>query len=391
MYTLEKEVTDMSTRRERILNTMKKAGLDGLLFATGANLQYVSETTSYFWQRSCMNNIGGAFSSHILPEAVLWLSADNDCRVVTIPRFKDCFPGCQVTVSYFDQMEDTLSFFVKGKRIGIGGDCHDWLKDTLAAIDPAIEAVEAEHLLKDLRKIKDEKEIAQLRFLARFTDQAITYVAEHLQEGMTMAEAEDMLMRYGMEQGMDDFSFPPTIGFKTRGTFQSPEENYIFPRTTVLTDHTGIAFDIGFVKDGYCSDWGRTLYWGEAPEYIRKGYEVLQGAQVHMIESIVPGQTNVNSTYATITGYVDAHGYGQYFRQQRRGGNGHQIGIDCHEFPMLSEAEDEVMLPGMVFCSEPKMMFPGEMYMRVEDMVLVTETGAESLSVFPRDMFEIHR
>ena len=378
----------MSERREKILNAMKNVGLDGLLFATGPNLQYVSECTRYFWQRSCMNNIGGAKSSHILPEAVLWLSADNECTIVAIPRKKDDFPGCKVITSYFDQMEDTLSFFVRGKRIGVGADCQDWLIRALKGIDNNIEAVDAEHLLKDIRKVKDENEIAQLRKMARFTDEAIMYVARNFREGMTMAEAEDMLMRYGMEKGMDDFSFPPTIGFKTRGTFTA-EQNYDFPRTTRLVPGTGIAFDIGFVKDGYCSDWGRTLYWGKAPEYIKKGYKVLNDAQLHMINTIVPYQTNVNSTYKTITDYVNEHGYGEYFRKQNRGMNGHQIGIDCHEFPMLTENEDEPFIPGMVFCSEPKMMFPGEMYMRVEDMILITETGAESLSVFPRDMFEI--
>ena len=76
----------MSTRRERILDTVKKAGLDGVIFATGPNLQYVSECEKYFWQRSCMNNIGGAKSSHILPEAVLFLTADNECTIVAIPR-----------------------------------------------------------------------------------------------------------------------------------------------------------------------------------------------------------------------------------------------------------------------------------------------------------------
>ncbi len=378
----------MSERREKILDAMRKADLDGVLYATGANLQYVSECTDYFWQRSCMNNIGGEQSSHLMPEVVLWLSSDNELTIVSIPRFRDCFPGCHVVTSYCDQMEDTLSFFVKGHRIGIGADCRQWLQQTLKAIDSSFEIVDAELLLKDIRKIKDEKEIKQLRYLARFTDEAIMYVAGNLKEGMSMAEAEDMLMRYGMEKGMDDFSFPPTIGFKTRGTF-TPEQNYEFPRTTVLTKGTGIAFDIGFVKDGYCSDWGRTLYWGKAPQFIKDGYRVLQEAQVNMINSIVPGKTNVNETYRMITRYVEEKGYGQYFRQQRNGGNGHQIGIDCHEFPMLSEKEDEVFLPGMVFCSEPKMMFPGEMYMRVEDMVLITETGAESLSQFPRDMFEI--
>ncbi|MBQ1325342.1 MAG: M24 family metallopeptidase, partial [Solobacterium sp.] len=62
---------------------------------------------------------------------------------------------------------------------------------------------------------------------------------------------------------------------------------------------------------------------------------------------------------------------------------------DCHEYPLLMETEDEPFLPGMVFCAEPKMIFPGEMYMRVEDMILITETGAESLTRFPRDLFEI--
>lgn len=378
----------MSERRQKIIQVIQNAGLDGVLYASGPNFQYVSECTKYFWQRDCMNNIGGPHGSHLLPEALIWLSAEGDCTIIAIPRLNDLFPGQKVITSWFDQMEDTLSFVISGKRIGIGADCAGWMRQTLPEVLPDAELVDAELLLKDLRKIKDKDEIAQLRKLARFTDQAIMWTAEHFREGMTMAEAEDMLMRYGMEQGMDDFSFPPTIGFKTRGTF-TPEQNYDFPRTTRLVPGTGIAFDIGFVKDGYCSDWGRTLYWGKAPQLVKDGYRVLQDAQVNFINSIVPYETNVNSTYRTITEYVEKQGFGEYFRKQKAGMNGHQIGIDCHEFPMLKETEDEPFLPGMVFCSEPKMMFPGEMYMRVEDMILITEDGAESLSVFPRDMFEI--
>ena len=67
----------------------------------------------------------------------------------------------------------------------------------------------------------------------------------------------------------------------------------------------------------------------------------------------------------------------------------HQIGIDCHEFPMITPQYNEVLKPGMIFCSEPKMMFENECYMRVEDMILVTEDGAEFLTNFDRDLFEI--
>ena len=378
----------MSERRQRIIQTMKNAGLDGVLYAAGANFQYVSECTKYFWQRSHMNNMFDRHTSRILPEAVIWLNTEGDCRIVAVPKLKDQFPGQEVIVSYLDQMEDTLSFFVQGKRIGIGYDCHEWLTNAVQDIDPAAEIIDAELLLKDLRKIKDAGEIKQLRALAEFTDEAIMWVSRHFTEGMTIAEAENMLMQYGIEHGMDDFSFPPLIGFKTQGTFTA-EQNFDFPRTNRLLPNTGIAFDIGFVKDGYCSDWGRTLYWGKAPELIKNGYKVLQDAQVHMIDHIVPYQTNVNETYRMVTDYINAHGYGPYFRVQMKGINGHQIGIDCHEYPLLMETEDEPFLPGMVFCAEPKMIFPGEMYMRVEDMILITETGAESLTRFPRDLFEI--
>ncbi len=378
----------MSERRQRILETVKKAGLDGVLYAAGANFQYVSECTKYFWQRAHMNNMFDRHSSRILPEAVVWLSAEGVCRITAIPRLKDMFPGQEVTVSYLDQMEDTLSFFMQGKRIGIGADCHDWLENAVHDVLPEAEIIDAELLLKDLRKVKDAGEIAQLRALAEFTDEAITWVSQHFTEGMTVAEAEDLLMRYGIEHGMDDFSFPPLIGFKTQGTF-TEEQNFDFPRTNRLLPNTGIAFDIGFVKDGYCSDWGRTLYWGKAPELIRTGYKVLQDAQVNMIDHIVPYRTNVNETYKMVTDYVNDHGYGPYFRVQYKGINGHQIGIDCHEYPLLMETENEPFIPGMVFCAEPKMIFTGEMYMRVEDMILITETGAESLSKFPRDLFEI--
>ena len=378
----------MSERRQRIIKAMREAGLDGVLYASGANFQYVSECTQYFWQRAHMNNMFDRQTSRILPEAVIWLSAEGECRIVAIPKLRDLFPGQEVVVSWLDQMADTLAFFVKGKRIGIGYDCQTWLAETVRDIDPEAEIIDAELLLKDLRKVKDTGEIEKLRELARFTDEAILWVSQQFTEGMTIAEAENMLMQYGMEHGMDDFSFPPLIGFKTRGTFTA-EQNFDFPRTNQLLPNTGIAFDIGFVKDGYCSDWGRTLYWGKAPELIRNGYKVLQDAQVNMIKNIVPYQTNVNETYRMITNYVNAHGYGPYFRVQMHGINGHQIGIDCHEYPLLMETEDEPFIPGMVFCAEPKMIFTGEMYMRVEDMILITETGAESLTCFPRDLFEI--
>ena len=68
---------------------------------------------------------------------------------------------------------------------------------------------------------------------------------------------------------------------------------------------------------------------------------------------------------------------------------GHQIGIDVHEIPWLHNTTPEVFQPGMVMCIEPKLWLPGEAFMRTEDMVLITETGCESLTVFDRNCYEL--
>ncbi len=379
-------------RFEKCVNRINEKGLDGVIYAQGANFQYLTDETSYFWQRSCMNNLGPGFelvylTSYVLPESLVYITSEGECTIFTIPRNKGVFTKHPVVYSYMDQFEDTISPYIKPGKIGVGFACNQYIKDTLKEVDSTIETVDAEDLFFDIRAIKDEEEIAQLTKLAKFTDDAVMYVVTHLKEGMTQYEAEKMLMDYGFEHGIQDFSFPPTAGFKTRGTF-TKEENFIFPRTSVLTPGTGIAFDVGYMDQGYCSDWGRTLYFGKAPEYIKNGYEALQAGQVHMIESIVPNKTRTCELYGYVMEEVKERGYEDVLRFPDTGSLGHQIGIDCHEPPMLSFAVDEVLKPGMVFCSEPKMMFDNELYMRVEDMILVTETGAVSLSNFPRDMFE---
>jgi len=260
----------------------------------------------------------------------------------------------------------------------------------LKEVDPKIETSDVENIFDDLRRIKDEKEILQMRKLAKFTDDAILYVVDHMKEGMTMFECERMVIDYGLSHGMQDLSFPPTCGFKTRNT-KNAENIEPFEPERKLVEGTMVAFDIGYMDQGYCSDWGRTVYFGKAPELVKKGYAALQEAECYMISKIKPHETRFGDLYGYICDIAEELGYYEYlrFKREERGGNGHHIGIDVHEVPWLTSDSDLILEPGMIFCSEPKMFFPNEGYMRVEDMILVTEDGAESLTNFPRDLFEI--
>ena len=374
-------------RREKILKKLNESGLDGLLFASGANFQYVVESNSYFWQRYCFNLDEPVAGARIIPEAMVYLNKDGKSTILTTPLLKEHFDTTlnDVVVSYMDQFEDELTKIIDGKKIGIGRDCEAWFRKTLN-----VKLIEVEDIFYDLRRIKDEKEIALMTKLGKFTDDAVMYVCKHLKPGMTMFEAERMIVDYGLKTGMADLSFPPTCGFKTRNT-ENAQNIEPFETDRKLVEGTMIAFDIGYMDRGYCSDWGRTVYYGKAPELVKKGYEALQAGETYMVSKIVPGVTKFGELYGFICDKVEELGYYDYlrFKRDETGGNGHHIGSEVHELPFLVPGDDLVLEPGMIFCSEPKMFFKNEGYMRVEDMILVTEDGAEFLTNFPRDLFEI--
>lgn len=374
-------------RREKILKKLNESGLDGLLFASGANFQYVVESNSYFWQRYCFNLDEPVAGARIIPEAMVYLNKDGKSTILTTPLLKEHFDTTlnDVVVSYMDQFEDELTKIIDGKKIGIGRDCEAWFRKALN-----VKLIEVEDIFYDLRRIKDEKEIALMTKLGKFTDDAVMYVCKHLKPGMTMFEAERMIVDYGLKTGMADLSFPPTCGFKTRNT-ENAQSIEPFENDRKLVEGTMIAFDIGYMDRGYCSDWGRTVYYGKAPELVKKGYEALQAGETYMVSKIVPGVTKFGELYGFICDKVEEFGYYDYlrFKRDETGGNGHHIGSEVHELPFLVPGDDLVLEPGMIFCSEPKMFFKNEGYMRVEDMVLVTEDGAEFLTNFPRDLFEI--
>ncbi len=378
-------------RIQKAIEAMKQAGLDAVIYGPSANFQYLLDCNDFYFQRSCDTNIMGLHTAFNQPEQLLQLTSDGKITIVVNRHNKDYFERNypEYTIcSYMDQFEDAISPYITGKKIGVGIAAKDYITEMLKAIDEEIEVIDAELLLKDIRCYKDADEIEALRKICKFTDDAVMYVVKNLKMGMTEREAENLLVEYGYKNGCEDLSFPPTIGFKTQNTITT-QIYTLYDRNWKLQPNTGIACDVGFMNDGYCSDWGRTFYVGKAPEACKKGYEALNNAILYMVKNIVPYKTNINELFQMVQDKVEEAGFGENLRYKDIQMLGHQIGIDCHEFPMVNKDTDFIIKPGMTFAVEPKMWFENEMYMRVEDIILITETGAEILTNFPRDLFEI--
>ena len=246
----------------------------------------------------------------------------------------------------------------------------------------------AEGLLDGLRMIKEREEVDALRKAAELTDQIMAVIAKRIAEGLTQRVLELMIEMMARGSGASDISFPTTAGYLKSGTIPA-DDPFIYPKDAGLVKGTSIAFDVGFVLDGYCSDWGRSVYFGPAFPEVKSAYEALQLAVVETIDKMDESWT-VSDVYPAIEAHLDKAGYGNLLRNRIKTGKvGHQIGVEVHEDPWLKPGQSTHLQNGMVFCVEPKLWRKGEYYLRVEDMVMMRNGKAEPLTKFDRSLFQL--
>ncbi len=237
--------------------------------------------------------------------------------------------------------------------------------------------------------IKTPDEIDRLRRVAKLTDEVFRTVIPQIREGVTQPQLEDEIRMEAMRRGAQGVSFPPAVIFTKTGSAPSTEA-FTYPREDGLTPGTSIAFDIGFVMDGWCSDFGRSLYFGAAPDHIRGAYKALQQAVVDTVASMRAGIMRICDLYPAIERTLDSLGYGQYLRARLKDKVlGHAIGKTVHEEPWIKPDCELPLQAGMVFALEPKLWHSGQYYLRVEDMVLVGQKQAEFLTTADREIFEL--
>ncbi len=381
---------------DRILRLQKRLcedGLDGALYATSANMQYFLDDSAYAWQRTPYTGfaIPGPNGHQLnVPDCVFYIPAGGEpVLFMSYARARDMghLPYRQV-VDYFCRMADMMEGTVRGSRLACGESCNGFLQQIVHEFLPEAELVDGEHYGTELRAVKDEKEIAVMRRLCALTDEAMGKVTEMLRPGVTNAQVEAYIGQIGYEAGCRELPFPPTVRFyKTGG--EEPFNVDGFRTPAILRPGCSISFDFGYTGDGYCTDFGRSFYCGKAPEGIVDGYKALQEAQVQVMERIKPGDP-MTYGFDMIQRHLDARGYGEWLRHYFDFDLlGHQVGIDVHEGPWLHNRQEAVFQPGMIFTIEPKFWWPGQCFMRVEDMVLITDTGAECLTNFSRTLFEL--
>lgn len=251
-----------------------------------------------------------------------------------------------------------------------------WSKTAIDMLKAAPDAilVNAHEFLGPMRMVKDASEIEAMRRAVAVVDNAYEDILAQLRLGMTSREIAWIIDRVLYGYGADGVSFHTSVYI---GGEESGVGN-VFENTSnrVLGHDCTVAFDFGALLDGYCSDFGRTVFIGEPSDERRKVYDLVISAQAAAMAAMKDGQITAEKLDRVARSIIEDAGHGPAFIHRL----GHAIGKDVHEPPFLLEGDDTVLRTGMFFTIEPSVVMDDGAFIRVEDVVMVTPEGGENLN-----------
>ncbi len=222
-----------------------------------------------------------------------------------------------------------------------------------------------------LRMIKSPDEIELIRKAATLAEVVMAQIQEACTPGIQEKELAALLTYELLRQGADGTSFDPIILFGARSSLPHGK-----PGEKQLVDGDVVLIDMGCILQGYCSDITRTCVFKGIPgEWFDDIYQTTLLAQESALSAIKPNVL-ARDVDAVARDIIRDAGFGQYFGH----GLGHGVGLEIHEPPRLNMQSETLLQTGMVITVEPGIYLPGQGGVRIEDLVVVTDTGCERLT-----------
>ncbi len=359
------------TRLQKLDDQIQQRNLDWLALVPGANLAYLTGLHFHLGDRPTV-----AFFRPGRPPALV-------IPALEMPKLAGR-PEVQ-TFPWTDEDGFGGAFRRAGRELGLPGARLGVEAFTMRVVEaqllegsaPGVQLVPADGAVNALRMRKDANELDRMRRAAEIAQRALLETLAGFRPGMTERQIESQLKMAMLAAGANSLSFDPIVaaGPNSANPHASPTDRPVQPGDFLL-------FDWGVYVDGYCSDITRTFPVSPArmePE-MRTIYELVKQANAAGVAAVRPGATCAEVD-AAARRVIEQGGYGAHFTHR----TGHGLGMQVHEPPFIVAGNSMILEPGMVLTVEPGIYLPGRNGVRIEDDVVVTEDGCESLTTFTRE------
>ncbi|SET18884.1 Xaa-Pro dipeptidase [Oceanobacillus limi] len=241
---------------------------------------------------------------------------------------------------------------------------------------PKAKVISVEDKLNQMRVVKNKDEIDVIKRATKMADFGVQVGIDSLTEGVTEMEVLAKIEFELKKKGIREMSFSTMVLFGEKSG--DPHGN---PGDRKLKAGDMVLFDLGVVLDGYCSDITRTVAFKSITEKQKEIYNTVLKAQKAALQASQPG-ARIGDLDTVARDIITEAGYGDYFPHRI----GHGMGINVHEFPSMSHLNNGILKEGMVYTIEPGIYLPGIGGVRIEDDVLITGDGFETLTKFPKEL-----
>jgi Xaa-Pro dipeptidase len=362
-----------TSRFARLFSAMSSAGVEAIALNPGSSLTYLT-----------------GMSFHLMERPTVLLAALPDQVGLILPRLeagKLTHSSQDMQAFAFDDnpaaWPDTFrkacqALGIDGRNVGVEPIRLRYLElSYLQQAAPNAQFVSAASVLEGLRMQKDAAEVAKMRQAVKIAQDSLESTLKLAQVGMTERELAAELTIQMLRSGADgEMPFTPIVasGPNSANPHAGPSD-----RRLAVGDM--LVIDWGASYQGYVSDLTRTFAVGEVDAEMQRIATIVAEANAAGRAAARPGIAAGQVDHAARKLITEA-GYGDYFTHR----TGHGIGMEGHEPPYMFGENTLVLLPGMAFTVEPGIYLPGRGGVRVEDNVVITNSGAETLSDLPREL-----
>ena len=227
--------------------------------------------------------------------------------------------------------------------------------------------VETEKMIEKQRMVKDEEEIENLRKACKVTDECFEHIVNYIRPGMTEKQISREIDYYYYKNAQG-LSFETIVA-----SGENSSKPHAIPTDRKIQNVDIITIDMGCKINGYCSDMTRTIFVGQVPEYVKPVYELVLKNQKQVLQDMKEN-ANTKQIAKMVDNDFKLNNYDLIHAL------GHGVGLEIHEGPVLSINSENILRENMVVTNEPGIYIPGQFGVRIEDTVLITKGGCETLT-----------